>query len=554
MKYAEEPTSSFARGMQDSAAATAYRRDEAALILNGRVSPEGTVSTRLGSKRAHSAALNSGAQGWGGTVFITTAGVVQWLAFVGDKAYLSLNEGSTWAAIVGATGLRTDYWSFAVMTVGADNTLYCANGGTNVYAWDGVTWGVATGFPAGVKVMAVANERMAIGGHDGSNVWLSEVRVAANYVTGSGGAVIVNIVTDDGDSDITGLFQLGPHLLVFKRHSVNTIDGFGATDIEVQAGAIGVSRSVGCLAFRTIAAVGDTSVMWLSERGIERYSLENGLRLVSQSIRGFLAEVGWGNILAAPGLPCAIYLPEENEYRCAVPTYLAKNDTVIRVGLLTGAISLDRYAPAAGSGTVYVDEGGYLQFEPTPTRQQARVIDGVIRPVEGGVAGAYVGLDGSGNLELLSNLADHAVLFVADRGAEVNTPIAIGYDGFVRWLDEGTVDDVASDGTGGVPIGFRLQTRPLLFGDPYRRKRPRLLWISVDAPSGATVDANLLADGVPRATHSLSIGASQNRQPRIGKARVGGRGTTLQVELRTSDQASLAGVTLAAEPLREVGV
>lgn len=550
MKLTEESTSSFALGMVDSVAATAYREGQAALILNGRISPEGTVSTRLGSKRAHAAALNAGAQGWGGTVFVTSAGVVQWLAFVGNKAFKSVDEGATWAQI--ATGLRTDYWSFAVMTVGPDNTLYCANGGASVYSWDGATWAAAAGFPAGVRLLAVANERMAVAGHDGSNVWMSEVRVATNFVTPDG--LIIPIVTDDGDNEITGLFQLGPHLLIFKRHSVATLDGFGATDLEVQAGASGLSRSVGCVAFRTIQAVGDTSVMWLSERGLERYSLANGLRLVSQAIKGFMREVAWGNIAATPGLPCALYLPELNEYRCSLPTYVAKNDTTVVVSLDTGAVVLHRHAPATGSGTLYVDEFGYLQFEPTPTRQQARLVGGELTLATGGQAGAYVEIDANGSIALLTNDNENAVLFVADRGESVNTPIQIGYDGFVRLLDEGSLDDAPSSGAGGSVIGFRLQTRPLLFGDPYRRKRGRLLWLTVQAESGAAVDVNLIADGRPLASHALAFPASQGRQPRVRKARVGAKAATLQVEVRTSDQMSLAGVTLAAEPMREVGV
>lgn len=547
MRYAEEPTSSFAKGMNDSAAATAYRRDEAAVIINGRIAPEGTVSVRKGSRRAHAAALNGGAQGYGGTVFVTTAGVVQWLAFVGAKAYVSINEGATWAQI--ATGLRTDYWSFAAMRVGAVDTLFCANGHTAMYSWDGTTWAAAAGVPAGsIRLLAVFNKRLVVAGHNGIVVQMSEVGVPSNFTTPDG--LFLQINTDDGDNEITGLFDLSPHLMVFKRKSTAAVDGFGAVDLEVQAGATGLSRSVGCLAFRTIVAVGDTSVMWLSERGLERYSLANGLRLMSGSLRTFFAGLAGGTIADTPGLPCAIYLPDSTEYWCSVPTYAAKNDTTVILNLTTEAATLQRHAPAVGGGTVFVDADGYLQFEATPTRSQARLVNSVLTLAEGGQGGAYVGLDVNGYIELLENFSDNAALFVADRGVEVNTPVQIGYDGFVRWLEEGTLDDVASDG---VPIGFRLVTRPLIFGDLYRRKLGRFLWVSVVAPDGALVYVNVIVDGRPRQTHALAFPSSMNGQPKTRMVRVNGKGTTVQVEVRTSDQMSLAGVALTAGRIAGVG-
>lgn len=548
MRMSTEAMASFARGMNDSASATAYRADECALLMNGRVSPEGTARVRAGSRRAHVVALNAGAQGYGGTEFTTTAGAVQWIVFVGNKAFRSTDEGATWAEI--ATALRTDYWSFTVLPIGGVTTLICANGGASVYTWDGTTWATLAGVPAGVRYVASYGRRLWIAGHNGIVLQASEIDVPGDFNTVQG-ALYLQVQAGEGNA-ITGLFELGSRLLVFKRGSVATVDGFGSDDLQVQAGATGLSRSVGCIAPRTIQAVGDDGVMWLSERGLEYYASGSGMRQMATSLRAFFEGVGWGNIAANPGTPCALYLPELNEYRCSLPTYSARNDRTVRVNLSTGAVSLDRHAPRAG-GTLYVDQTGALAFEAEPTRYEARVVNGVLVLAMDGRGGAFVGLNAAGEIELLESRHDNAVLFTADRGEDVSQPVQIGYDGFVRYLEDGTTDDAHPDGTAGRPIGFRLVTRPLLFGSPFLRKRARLLKLSAEAAGTATVNVAVRGDGAHGRPHALAIPAAVDRQPRQAKARVASRGRTLQVEVWTSDAVSLAGISLQAEMLREVG-
>ena len=94
-KLLTELTTDFRRGQVDNTAATRFPKDALALILNGRLEPDSSVSHRGGSKRLHSSALNSGGKGWGAFSFTTAAGVIQFIVISGDTAYKSINYGAS---------------------------------------------------------------------------------------------------------------------------------------------------------------------------------------------------------------------------------------------------------------------------------------------------------------------------------------------------------------------------------------------------------------------------------------------------------------------------
>jgi hypothetical protein len=303
MRLQTESHVSFGRGMNDTAAASEYRRDELAYLLNGRVSFDGNaVERRDGSQRSHSAALNSGAQGYGGTEFVTAGGTQQLVVFVGDKMYSSINDGVDWTER--ATGLPTGRWSLVTMRVGSDNYLICANGGTNSYYWDGTTWAALSNIPDNVKYVAVFNDRLWYAGHSGHTVGASKVGDPQVHATPDG--LSIQAATHDGDTEITGLFTLGNALLIFKRGSFGYLEGFGHRSLMVEVGARGLSRSVGCVAHGTIAPVGDQGVMWLSERGFEFYRLGGEPELVSRPVQNFVDGFSWSNIVASGDISDAL--------------------------------------------------------------------------------------------------------------------------------------------------------------------------------------------------------------------------------------------------------
>lgn len=545
MKLLEELGTDFSGGMNDSAAATAFRRNEVAALLNGRVFPDATVGTRSGTQRAHAAALNGGAQGYGAVSFRTDAGTKQWIAFVGDAALVSADEGASWTMI--ATGLRTDYWSFATMSMSGVTYLLAANGSASIYTWDGTTWGAVSGAPSGVKYIATFNGRLYASGHSGSLVQASAIADFNTWTIPS--ALTLQAQTNDADTP-SGLYQIGPHLLVFKRESTSYIDGFGNSDIVVAAGATGFSRSVGCIAFRTIVGVGDNAVCWLSTRGVEMYVPGQGIKLVSTRLRTFFAALARSTIDVSPGLPSAAYDAPRQNYHLALPKTGTENNRTVVINVLTGAASIDQVNDASG-GTLFVDGVGYLSFSDTPTFYEARSQGGYLSLEADASDGEPVTSDGEDYLASATVGWLPSTLFSADRGEEVGAINSLGYDGFVRYHETGAKDDVMSDGTGGAPIGFFLVSRPHLFAAANLRKRVRALYVSGVADADAEVTLALRTRGVTGALRTLTLPASSLDQPRRVKALVSARGDNPQIELRTTAQVRFSLLGAAAEILRE---
>ena len=547
MRLLYENVTSFAGGENDSAAATAYRPDEALLIQNGRLAPEGYVKVRSGSQRAHAAALNSGAQCYGLTTFITAAGTEQWVAFFGDAAYQSTDKGVNWTAIAGATGLRQDFWDFATMRVSTTNYLLCANGSTNTYEYDGTTWTTVSNIPSGVKYVETFNDRLYASGHAGSTVVASKIGDFDTWALPDG--LTIQVQTHDGDNDVRALYQHGTVLLVFKRASVSYVDGYGNSDIIVAAGARGLSRSVGCVGFRTIRAVG-SSVMWLSDRGVEIYTPGQGVSLASDKIRLFVSRISWENIVATPGIPCALHFPRRHEYWVAVPVGGTQANYILVYSLITGGWSRWTFGETSGD-TLYVDSDGYLNYQADATLSKAAVSGGYLGL---GPEGVWVSKDADGYLQLEVVASDVAALMTADRGALNQEPIAGCQDGFVRYLDSGAQDNLDSNGANGEAISFTLRTRPLLFGDPFRRKRARTVRLSAVADASAAVTVLALPDGSDGTTHPLTITGATKDQPRQAEAGINARGRSIPIEVRASTAGmKISGIEVAAEVMEEAG-
>ena len=567
MQAQVEQQVSFARGMQDSAAPTEFQQDEVELLLNGRVSFVGNqIDRRKGSAKTHASALNSGAQCYGATEFFTAAGAQQLCAFIGDKFYYSTNEGLTWTNPSGATSLSTAYWDTAQMRVGAANLLICTNGSTNIYKWDGTTWGTLSNEPANAKFCAVFNDRLYVAGHSGVTVAASSAGDPDTWASPDG--YTVEVTTHDGEQELTGLYQMGTVLLAFKRESTSYLEGIGFSTLEVEAGGRGLSRSTGCLAFRSIAQVGEQGVCWLSERGFEFYQLGGQIQLVSRPIQSFLDTLAWTNIKNGQGIPSSMYWPQKNEYWCALPAASGQNDYVFRwrppTATTPACIMLDKHV-AEGSGTLYVntstdlsddydpphsDEGNLL-FSDSTDKKQVRVVNGNLVLAN---TGLYVQIDDSDNLALATVAHDHAALFAADRDDEeqISAPWGAGYDGFIRKLEIGNTDNASTTtADDGESIQLRVLSRPLLFGSQTRRKRLRTLRIASSQGAEATLSVTPVADGSDGTTKTLTMPVSAGDRPRSKKSRTSLKGYSLQLNVTSSDNVSVGSMEAIAEPLRE---
>ncbi len=540
----------FARGMNDTAAPTEYRPDECETLLNGRISFDGqAIRRRAGSLKLHTSALNGGEQCYGGIEYYTAGGTQQLVVFVGNKMYTSTNEGLTWTEQ--ATGLTTDYWSLVIMREGAANVLCCANGGTNSHQWDGTTFSTIANIPDNVKYLSVFGNRLWATGHNGIEVVASKVGNIDVYATPDG--LSIQAQTHDGDVDVTGIYQLGSILLVFKSESMGYIEGYGFNTLEVETGARGISRSVGCIAHRTIVAAGSQGVMWLSKRGIEHYELGGAITLVTRSIQGFMDEVNWDTIEGARGIPTALWWPERHEYWCALPVGSTRNDNVVKVRPphidQPIAVMIDRHA-ASDDDTLFVDSDGYLERSSTSDRDQGDVLAGYL--ILQSTGGQWMQLDANGYLDFAAALHDHAALFLADIASDslATTPISGGYDGFVRQLERGDTDNATSSAAGSAVL-LKILTRPFLFGDQISRKRGRQIRVACKQDEPATITVRSVVDGIGQATHSLAYPAS--RKPISKKVRVGGRGYAHAVEITSTDDVAISVAELSAEQLRDAG-
>lgn len=323
MELIRDFSQSFALGVNDSTSPQDYNPHEVQVLINGRPSLHGgAIETLLeplvigGQEPALTADMC-----WGAIEFYTAAGVQQLIAAFDTSMYFSTDGGATWTVITSATSLREDYWSFVIIREGAANVLCCANGGSASYQYDGTTWATISNIPSGTKYLAVHGNRLIAAGGSGVTVAASAVgNIDVGYVLPQGWAIQAS--TNDGDTEVMGLFTLGSVVMVFKRKSVGFIEGFGFTTLQVETGARGLSRSVGCVGFRTIAALGDQGVMWLSERGFEAYSFGGRVTLVSERQQRFVDGISFGLIRRYPGMPVGVWWPKKQEYICAVPVYM----------------------------------------------------------------------------------------------------------------------------------------------------------------------------------------------------------------------------------------
>jgi len=550
MKPLVERQVAFGGGMNDSAAATEYQPNEVSLLLNGRVSYRGNaLERRSGSKRMHAAALASGTQGYGGTQFITAAGAVQLIAFVGAKMFSSADSGVTW--VERATGLTQAYWTLVQMRVGAVNYLICANGSTNIYTWDGTTWSTLANAPTGAKYVAVFNDRLYAAGHSGSTVAASKVGDPATWASPDG--LIVQVTTHDGDSEITGLYQIGTVLLAFKRDSTNYLEGFGFQTLEVEAGSRGVSRSVGCIAPRSIAGAGDQGLCWLSERGFEYWTPGGAITLISRPVQSFMDTVAWATIKNAVRMPVAMYWPQQNEYWCALSVGGGTNDYTFRwrppTEFTPQNIALDIYTQT-GALSVFRDTTGDLSLQGDLSQSQVKVVSGNLEIVETG--GTYVALT-NGDLALAVAAFNHAALFTADLDASnvISGPCSVGYDGFVRRMEIGDTDDATAAADDGQEILLTVRGKPFYFEDPIRRKRARTVRVVSQQFADADLTVTVYADGEPQRAKSMTAEATPGGRPQSMKSRVNGRGNTLQITVSTSGAVKISALEMIAEPLME---
>lgn len=475
----------FRNGQNDAAAtASDFAKAQCALLENFRLDNDGAALVRGGYKRltttelqgSITAVVADGANIWG---FLTAAGARQLVAFVVDDAllgqfYYSTNDGSSWTLIDSGYGVNS-VWDHATMRVGAANYLLLVNGSV-AKKWDGAALTNISNCPSGAARIAVANERCWV--TTAANHFLYGSKVHNPEVWADPDGLVLQI----GDALPLTALEEGPSgaLLAFKRSSTNAVDGYGESTLVVAAGARGISRSVGCIAFRTVQSVDGGGMCFLSERGIEFLGGE-GIQSIAAGAHTYIG----GQILtsANENNSFAWYYPTRNEYRLSFPTLEG-----VVVNLDTGAVWLHSYEVSISNMPVAVS---WARF---------------------GVAHFPVGITSKGfPLLLESGLTDYQ-----NSAGESGTAIAARLDSQLFDLGQPNLRKWWRI--------IRASIVPLL--------------------ADRSVVACVLVDGVAGADHTLAYTYSAGERPQTKRAFVSGRGNNGQVRITCNGGVKVTGLEI----------
>ena len=493
--------------MYDSTAPTAFPKASAHLIYNGRIQPDGTVRRRSGTIRTTLAAANAEI-GYGGTHFTTAGGTDQMLVILGAKAYSSTDKGVTLTER--ATALREDYYDFAEIRVGATNYICMANGAATIPTWTGAAWSTIAGAPAGVKYLAAFNSRLWATGHSGVLVQACKIGDLTDWT--SPDALTVQV-----DALPTGLCNAGPHLLVFDRNSTSYIDGYGEQTLIVATGSEGYSKSVGCVAFRSIQNVGDGAVCWLSERGVEYYHPSTGIVLVSKAVQKFMDSIDFDQIYNNPGRVTSAYDPTTQDYSLGLSTDGVRNNRVLVLNLRDNvddqrkgkraAPTIDRLqSPTSGDLLFGGGDDGYLEVVAGGAELDADG-DGYMILADDYDYGDPIVADADGYFEITTNDALPATLFIAPATGKPTALYSLGYDGFVRRHYGVASDDMLAAGTGGTQVAMTVRSRPFLVGRIKQKKRVRAVHVASSQDTAATLSVSVVGRGTSTAAQTVTMSA-----------------------------------------------
>ena len=124
----------------------------------------------------------------------------------------------------------------------------------------------------------------------------------------------------------------------------------------------------------------------------------------------------------------------------------------------------------------------------------------------------------------------------------------------MRQLEIGELDDVESDGTGGHEIDARVRTRPFIFGDPLRNKKPVSVRLSsLPETVSANVSVRLYGDDKQFQQRDVIVVRGGANRPRPTRVRMGGgKASAIQVEVEFNGRIQLQAIEAVVRMLDEV--
>lgn len=286
------------------------------------------------------------------------------------------------------------------------------------------------------------------------------------------------------EEPVTGLAKAGSSVLIFKPDAIQRFTGLSVEDMDLDRDSEGVSREVGCIARHTIVEI-EGVVYFLSDRGVYKAS-EAGVEPVSAQL-----EDVWKRLnKSAWRKSYAVHNAHDFEYRLWVPVDANTQN-------LTGYFHNYR-------------TGGWTG------------------PHTGTAFGA-------------SALAEY------EHSGDVEGMVIGGYDGWVRELDVGLLDDVTRAGSGGTGIPWDVEYSVLFFGTPKIEKDLDVLHVQADLGAAQAFTPYWIVDQgseqVGVAVASLGAGM---RPYEVG--RLDGYGRRFRFGLRgtATDRIRIAGFELDA--------
>ena len=250
-------------------------------------------------------------------------------------------------------------------------------------------------------------------------------------------------------------------------------------------------------------------------------------------------KIHWEAIRTNPGIPCAVWWQTQEEYWCAVPLDFANQNThiiVFRPGAKgrPPAIWIFQGQQAVG-GTLVIDDRGVLQYTDELVGSRVKLINGILELDS--LSGSFVIIDADGFLDLAEVESGGGALFVTDLATKNERPHLVGYDGFVRELEVGDNDDTLSDGTGGQVVNARMRSRPFIYRDPLRRKKPAIVRLSaLPEDPEAEITVRLFGDGAQFQARTITVTRGDATEPKAGSGAHGPEARRARSRSRSSSR------------------
>lgn len=478
----EQP--SFAGGLNSTGSYATMKPDQSRQLQNIRLSTYGDATKRLGTKRLHATAMNSGAQIWGGFQYRPSGATITELAQAGTTLYGSTDHGATWTAITGTLGV-TQATSFAqfVNATGAEVTYL--SDGTGYFSTTGSgalsTVIKPTTTIARVTRIWVYNSRLY--GCDGQNQFLfaSDLNNGDTLgITASSG--IIATIRTYGAQSVIGGCALGASNIIFHTKAISRWTGTSIDDIAVETGAQGLSGSVGTIAPGSIVTVdGIEAASPFLHAGAAFFISERGAYLVTEySVQ-------------------PLDKPDQPDPLIPLVSVMAQSTLATTVGVH------DRVAKAV---RWMIPGLGIYSYN----------------YVLGAWEGPDVGVHTTAGTKTTA-------LWNSTDANDVPTVICGGVDGFARRLDTPSVlkDDVLSDGTLGSAVTSIVQLRRLFGDDPASDKANRYGFLLGNLNNSANTVASW---ATANDTGSFTIPANASEQTL--KIQLSGRGPWTDVTFTDS--------------------